>query len=311
MTNFAMIFPGQGSQSVGMLSALATTFPEVQSTFSEASEVLGYDLWQVVCIGPSEELNKTWKTQPALLAASVSIYQIWQRLKGPNPVVMAGHSLGEYSALVCAGVIDFKEAIALVELRGQLMQAAVPLNEGKMYAIIGLSRDAIVTICQQNAHGDVVAPVNFNSPEQTVIAGNKDAVERAAAACKNAGAKRALPLAVSVPSHCLLMKSAAQKLAQALVQIPFSVPKIPVLNNVNARIEREPEKIKQALVEQLYHPVCWTDIIEFLAKDRIQLLLEIGPGKVLTSLTKRISELLHSIAVNDPDSLRIALDAVK
>lgn len=312
MTKFAMVFPGQGSQSVGMLSSLAAMFPEVQVTFSEASEVLDYDLWQRVYEGPAEELNKTWQTQPALLTASIAIYRIWQQAGGPYPVVMAGHSLGEYSALVCAGVIDFQEAIRLVELRGQLMQAAVPESEGKMYAITGLAREAILTICEENnGPGQFVAAVNFNSPGQTVIAGHKEAVERAAVACKAAGAKRALLLPVSVISHCLLMKPAAEKLAQALLRIPFSVPNIPVLNNINAQTEKDPEKIKQALTEQLYHPVRWTDIVDVIAKDGIPLLLEMGPGKVLTGLTKRISESLQSIAINDPDSLQIALDAVR
>lgn len=311
MTKFAMIFPGQGSQSVGMLSALATQYTQVQSTFDEASEVLGYDLWSRVSEGPSEELNKTWQTQPALLAASVAIYRVWLVRNGSLPELMAGHSLGEYSALVCAGVMDFKDAIRLVELRGRLMQAAVPEGVGSMYAIIGLDNDAILAACKASAQGEVVAPVNFNSPGQTVIAGNKFAVERAAEACKVAGAKCALPLPVSVPSHCDLMKPAAEKLADVLENILFTEPNVPVLNNVNVKAETDPKAIKQALIEQLYSPVRWTEIIEAIAHKKIPLLLEIGPGRVLTGLMKRISESVHAMAINDPESLDAALSAIK
>ncbi|MGL5400381.1 MAG: ACP S-malonyltransferase, partial [Plesiomonas shigelloides] len=233
MTTFAMVFPGQGSQSVGMLADLAQQFPIVEQTFAEASAVLGYDLWALVQQGPAEELNKTWQTQPALLTASVAIWRVWQEKNGAMPVVMAGHSLGEYSALVCAGVMDFKDAVRLVELRGKLMQEAVPEGTGAMAAIIGLDNDSIAKACAESAEGQVVAPVNFNSPGQVVIAGNKEAVERAGAACKAAGAKRALPLPVSVPSHCALMKPAADKLAVALQEITFNAPCIPVINNVD------------------------------------------------------------------------------
>lgn len=225
MTQFAFVFPGQGSQTVGMLAELAAEFPVVEQTFSEASAALGYDLWQLVQQGPAEELNKTWQTQPALLAASVAIFRVWQQQGGKAPALMAGHSLGEYSALVCAGVLDFQEAVRLVELRGKLMQEAVPAGTGAMYAIIGLDNDAIGKACADAAEGQVVSPVNFNSPGQVVIAGNKEAVERAGAACKAAGAKRALPLPVSVPSHCALMKPAADKLAVALEAVTFNTPR--------------------------------------------------------------------------------------
>lgn len=221
MTQFAMVFPGQGSQSLGMLAALAEENQLVEQTFAEASEALGYDLWALVQNGPEEELNKTWQTQPALLAASVAIFRVWKDKNGAMPTMMAGHSLGEYSALVCAGVIDFKQAIKLVELRGKLMQEAVPEGTGAMYAIIGLDNESIEKACQEAAQGQVVSPVNFNSPGQVVIAGEKAAVERAGIACKEAGAKRALPLSVSVPSHCALMKPAADKLAEALEKLIF------------------------------------------------------------------------------------------
>lgn len=308
MTQFAFVFPGQGSQAVGMLAELAAQFPIVEETFGEASAALGYDLWQLVQQGPAEELNKTWQTQPALLAASVAIFRVWRQQGGKAPALMAGHSLGEYSALVCAGVLDFKAAIRLVELRGKLMQEAVPEGTGAMYAIIGLDNDAIAKACEESAQGQVVSPVNFNSPGQVVIAGNKEAVERAGAACKAAGAKRALPLPVSVPSHCALMKPAADKLAVALKDITFNAPQVPVVNNVDVRTENDPEAIRSALVRQLYSPVRWTESVEFIAAQGVTSLLEVGPGKVLTRLTKRIVDTLTAAAVNDTASLSAALE---
>ncbi|MGO2441348.1 ACP S-malonyltransferase [Serratia proteamaculans] len=308
MTQFAFVFPGQGSQTLGMLADLATQYPIVEATFSEASSVLGYDLWQLVQQGPAEELNKTWQTQPALLAASVAIFRVWQQQGGKAPAIMAGHSLGEYSALVCSGVLDFQAAIRLVELRGKLMQEAVPEGTGAMSAIIGLDNAAIAKACEESAQGQVVSPVNFNSPGQVVIAGNKEAVERAGAACKAAGAKRALPLPVSVPSHCALMKPAADKLAIALQEITFSAPQVPVVNNVDVRTETDPEAIRSALVRQLYSPVRWTESVEFMAAQGVTLLLEVGPGKVLTGLTKRIVDTLTAAAVNDAASLTAALE---
>lgn len=307
MTDFAMVFPGQGSQAIGMLTELAEHYPIVTETFAQASDVLGYSLWDLVQNGPEEELNKTWKTQPALLAASVAIWRVWQEKQGKMPQIMAGHSLGEYSALVCAGVIDFAAAIKLVELRGQLMQEAVPAGTGAMYAIIGLDNDAIAKACEDAAQGQVVSPVNFNSPGQVVIAGNKEAVERAGALCKEAGAKRALPLAVSVPSHCALMKPAADKLAVALQEIEFKQPEIQVVNNVDVKAQTDANAIRDALVRQLYNPVRWTETVEFIADKGITQLLEIGPGKVLTGLTKRISKEMNAAAVNDIASLDAAL----
>jgi len=304
MKKFAMVFPGQGSQTVGMLAELAGDYPIVQETFKQASEVLGYDLWQLVQEGPAEELNKTWQTQPALLTASVAVYRVWQQ-KYPalKPEVMAGHSLGEYSALVCAGVLDFQDAVKLVELRGKLMQQAVPEGTGAMYAIIGLDNDAIINACKQAEQGEVVSAVNFNSPGQVVIAGAKAAVERAAALCKEAGAKRALPLAVSVPSHCALMKPAADQLSVSLESITLKEAGVSVLNNVDVKNEIEADAIRNALVRQLYSPVRWTETVEKMAQNGVEVLVEIGPGKVLNGLTKRIVDSLQAVSVNDVKSL--------
>ena len=304
MKKFAMVFPGQGSQTVGMLAELAGDYPIVQETFKQASEVLGYDLWQLVQEGPAEELNKTWQTQPALLTASVAVYRVWQQ-KYPalKPEVMAGHSLGEYSALVCAGVLDFQDAVKLVELRGKLMQQAVPEGTGAMYAIIGLDNDAIISACKQAEQGKVVSAVNFNSPGQVVIAGAKAAVERAAALCKEAGAKRALPLAVSVPSHCALMKPAADQLSVSLESITLKAPVVAVLNNVDVKAETDAVAIRNALVRQLYSPVRWTETVEKMAQNGVEVLVEVGPGKVLNGLTKRIVDSLQAVSVNDVKSL--------
>ena len=304
MKKFAMVFPGQGSQTVGMLAELAGDYPIVQETFKQASEVLGYDLWQLVQEGPAEELNKTWQTQPALLTASVAVYRVWQqKYLELKPEVMAGHSLGEYSALVCAGVLDFQDAVKLVELRGKLMQQAVPEGTGAMYAIIGLDNDAIINACKQAEQGEVVSAVNFNSPGQVVIAGAKAAVERAAALCKEAGAKRALPLAVSVPSHCALMKPAADQLSVSLESITLKEAGVSVLNNVDVKNEIEADAIRNALVRQLYSPVRWTETVEKMAQNGVEVLVEVGPGKVLNGLTKRIVDSLQAVSVNDVKSL--------
>ena len=308
MTQFAIVFPGQGSQAVGMLAEIAAANPVVEATFREASDALGYDLWALTQQGPAEELNKTWQTQPALLTASVALWRVWQQQGGKTPVMMAGHSLGEYSALVCADVIDFADAVRLVELRGKLMQEAVPAGTGAMYAIIGLDDASIAKACEEAALGEVVSPVNYNSSGQVVIAGNKDAVERAGAACKAAGAKRALPLPVSVPSHCALMKPAADKLAIALENITFNAPSVPVVNNVDVKCETSPEAIRSALVRQLYSPVQWTKSVEFMAAQGVTQLLEVGPGKVLTGLTKRIVDTLTASAINEPVALSAALE---
>ena len=306
MSKFAIVFPGQGSQAIGMLADLGEQYDVVKQTFAEASQALGYDLWALVQDGPVENLNETFRTQPALLTASVAIWRIWQELGLEQPANLAGHSLGEYSALVCAGVIDFKEAIKLVELRGQLMQEAVPAGVGAMYAIIGLDDEAIAKACEEAAQDEVVSPVNFNSPGQVVIAGNKAAVERAGALCKEVGAKRALPLPVSVPSHCALMKPAADKLAVALEALDFNAPALPVINNVDVIAETDPEKIKSALVRQLYSPVRWTEGVQAMNEQGVEKLLELGPGKVLTGLTKRIVKTMTAAAVNDTASLDAA-----
>ncbi len=307
MTTFAIAFPGQGSQSVGMLAEMAAEYPVIKATFDEASQVLGYDLFQLVMEGPAEELNKTWRTQPALLTSSVALWRAWQELDGPQPAVMAGHSLGEYSALVCAGALAFIDAVKLVELRGLAMQEAVPEGVGAMSAIIGLENEVIAENCRQAALGQVVLPVNFNSPGQVVIAGHKEAVERANELMKESGAKRALPLPVSVPSHCALMQPAADKLAIALADIELQEPRIPVINNVDVVAESDPAKIKRAMVRQLFSPVRWTETVESMANDGVALAIEMGPGKVLSGLTKRIDKRVEGVAANDPASMQDVL----
>ncbi|WP_062569233.1 ACP S-malonyltransferase [Pseudoalteromonas arabiensis] len=294
----ALVFPGQGSQTVGMLSELLADSQIAKATFAEASEALGYDLAALVLNGPEEELNQTHRTQPALLTASVAIYRQWLDANPDAEVVMAGHSLGEYSALVCAGVVSLSEAVKLVENRGLYMQEAVPAGVGSMAAIIGLGDDEIKAACEASANGEVVSPVNYNSPGQVVIAGHKAAVERASEACKEAGAKRALPLAVSVPSHCELMKPAAEKLAADLAALTFNTPKCDVINNVDVKVEQSSEAIKDALVRQLYSPVRWTETVQALVAQGITQSYEFGPGKVLTGLAKRIDKAMVCAAVN-------------
>ncbi|GGF08090.1 ACP S-malonyltransferase [Pseudoalteromonas gelatinilytica] len=294
----ALVFPGQGSQAVGMLSELLADSQIAKATFAEASEALGYDLAALVLNGPEEELNQTHRTQPALLTASVAIYRQWLDANPDAEVVMAGHSLGEYSALVCAGVVSLSEAVKLVENRGLYMQEAVPAGVGSMAAIIGLGDDEIKAACDASANGEVVSPVNYNSPGQVVIAGHKAAVERASEACKEAGAKRALPLAVSVPSHCELMKPAAEKLAADLAALTFNTPKCDVINNVDVKAEQSSEAIKDALVRQLYSPVRWTETVQALVAQGITQSYEFGPGKVLTGLAKRIDKAMVCAAVS-------------
>lgn len=308
MSKFAFVFPGQGSQAVGMLADMGAAYPVIEETFREASAALGYDLWALTQQGPAEELNKTWQTQPALLTASVALWRVWQQQGGKTPALMAGHSLGEYSALVCAGVLNFTDAVKLVELRGKLMQDAVPEGTGAMSAIIGLDDAAIAKACEDAAEGQVVSPVNYNSPGQVVIAGHKDAVERAGAACKAAGAKRALPLPVSVPSHCALMKPAADKLAVEMEKLTFNAPLIPVVNNVDVKCETDAAAIRDALVRQLYSPVQWTKSVEFMASAGIEHLYEVGPGKVLTGLTKRIVDTLTASALNEPAAMSATIE---
>ncbi|KJY88971.1 [acyl-carrier-protein] S-malonyltransferase [Pseudoalteromonas piscicida] len=295
----ALFFPGQGSQSVGMLSELLASSDIVKATFAEASEALDYDLAELVLNGPEEELNQTHRTQPALLTASVAIFRAWQEKGVEAELTLAGHSLGEYSALVCAEVLTLADAVKLVEKRGLYMQEAVPAGTGSMAAIIGLDDDVIAKVCAESAQGDVVSPVNYNSPGQVVIAGHVEAVNRASEACKEAGAKRALPLAVSVPSHCALMKPAADKLAKDLEALAFSEPKFDVINNVDVAVAKDAAAIKDALIRQLYSPVRWTETVQAVAKEGVTTTFEFGPGKVISGLVKRIDRSVSCVSVND------------
>lgn len=299
----AIVFPGQGSQAVGMLADLYQSHPVVKDTFQEASDALGYDMWALVSEDADNKLNQTEFTQPALLTSSVAVWRAYLETGGEKPTFLAGHSLGEYSALVCAEVLSLADAVKLVEKRGQYMQQAVPAGTGAMAAIIGLEDDAIAKACEEASDGQVVSPVNFNSPGQIVIAGNKEAVERAMVLCKDAGAKRALPLPVSVPSHCALMQPAAQKLAIDLEKLEFNKPVISVINNVDVRAETSGEAIKQALVKQLYSPVRWTETIQYFAIEGITECYEFGPGKVLSGLSKRIDKSISCVSVSDNASL--------
>ncbi|MGY8872939.1 MAG: ACP S-malonyltransferase [Pseudomonadales bacterium] len=305
--SFAFVFPGQGSQHVGMLAELAAENPIIQNTYSEASAVLGYDLWDLVQNGPEADLNQTDRTQPALLVSGVALWRLWLEKGGAKPSMMAGHSLGEYTALVCAGAIGFADAVNLVKLRGEYMQQAVPAGTGAVAAILGLADDAIYASCQQAEQGQVVSPVNYNCPGQVVIAGEKDAVERAITACKEAGAKRAIPLPVSVPSHCSLMKPAADKLAHALASITISMPEIPVVQNVAASLSENVEQLAANLLAQLYSPVLWTNSVQAMVDQGIDTTIECGPGKVLSGLNKKIHKPLVVKAMNDPAGLDVAL----
>ncbi len=303
----AFVFPGQGSQSVGMLAELAASFPLVGETFAEASAALGYDLWQLVQDGPAEELNNTQITQPAMLSAGIAVWRVMQAQGQATPAVVAGHSLGEYSALVAAGALDFADAIKLVAERGRLMQEAVPAGQGAMAAILGLDDAAVIGVCEAAAQGEVLSAVNFNAPGQVVVAGAAAAVERVLDAAKEAGAKRALPLPVSVPSHCALMKPAADQLAEQLAAITFSTPTIPVINNADVAVVSDGDAIRDALVRQLYSPVRWVETVQKMAQDGVDTLVECGPGKVLVGLNKRIEKSMNTMAVYDTASLENAL----
>ncbi|NIC07854.1 ACP S-malonyltransferase [Billgrantia bachuensis] len=303
----ALVFPGQGSQQVGMLRELAERYSVVRTTFEEAADALGYDLWKVVQEGPDEALNATACTQPALLTASVAIWRVWQELEGPRPGAMAGHSLGEYSAMVCAGVMGFADGVRLVRLRGEAMQEAVPVGRGGMAAILGLEAATVETACAEAAQNEVVAAVNYNAPGQVVIAGDKSAVERAIALCQQAGAKRAMPLPVSVPSHCALMRPAAERLKTAMAELDMRPPRYTVYQNVDAQAHADVETLRTRLVEQLYQPVRWTSCVEAMEAAGASVFIECGPGKVLTGLGKRIAKGSKGLAVNDPDSLEAAL----
>lgn len=306
----AFVFPGQGSQSVGMLNELAVAYPQVRQTFDEASLALGLDLWQLASAGPEDQINQTEITQPAMLAAGVAVWRVWRAVGGPLPVFMAGHSLGEYSALCCAEAIAFRDAVRLVADRGRFMQAAVPAGQGGMAAILGLEDDQVRAVCVQAAHGEVLAAVNFNSPGQVVIAGSATAVARGVDAAKAAGAKRAVILPVSVPSHCALMQPAAEHLAERLAGVPIQAPIVPVLHNCHVQAESDPEAIRAALVRQLVSPVRWVETIREMAVQGVDKLVECGPGKVLVGLNKRIARDTQTLPIYDPASLDAARAAL-
>ena len=308
MAEFGFIFPGQGSQQPGMLSSLATAFPLVQETFAEASEVLGLDLWATARGDNGNELNQTAITQPVLLAAATAIVRLWHQQGGAAPAMLAGHSLGEYSALVYAGSLSFADAVAVVHQRGKLMQAAVAEGTGKMAAVVGLDQQRITRICQTAQSTGTVAAANFNAPGQTVIAGEAAAVEQAITLCQQAGARRVLPLKVSVPSHCDLMRPAAEQLAEVLCTIEILPPRLPVVQNVDAGVSTEPDIIRDNLLRQLYSPVLWVDCVKTIADAGINHLLECGPGKVLAGLVKRIAPDSICYGSEDPESLHQAVE---
>ncbi len=304
--SFAFVFPGQGSQSVGMMAAYGDA-AVVRATFDEASAALGDDLWQMVAEGPAEALTQTVNTQPVMLTAGIAAWRLWSEKGGKMPAVLAGHSLGEYSALVAAGVIEFKDAVPLVRLRAAAMQEAVPLGTGAMAAVLGLDNAGIAAACAEAAQGEIVEPVNFNANGQTVIAGHKAAVERAMEACKARGAKMAKALPVSAPFHSSLIRPAADKLAARLAELTFEAPLIPVINNVDVEIESEPARIKDALIRQAYNPVRWVETIQKMAAMGITTVAECGPGKVLAGLTKRCADGISGVALADAASIEANL----
>ncbi len=304
--SLAFVFPGQGSQSVGMLAELAAAHAEVGATFEEASQGAGLDLWALSSLGPEDQLNRTENTQPALLAASVAVWRVWQKLGGAQPAQLSGHSLGEYSALVCAGALSLHDAAALVAERGRLMQAAVPAGVGAMAAILGGDDAQIAAVCEEVAQGQVVSPANFNSPGQLVIAGHAQAVDRALARLAELGVKKAIRLAVSVPSHCALMREAADRLGERMASLDWRLPSIPVLQNAEARTYGGLDDIRGALQRQLYLPVRWTQCVQSLAAGGATRIAECGPGKVLSGLVKRIDRSLEARAIGTP----VELDAV-
>ncbi|WNZ54548.1 ACP S-malonyltransferase [Microbulbifer sp. MKSA007] len=311
MTNAALafVFPGQGSQKIGMLSEIAQEAPEIQATFAEASNVLGYDLWDLCQNGEQEAINLTQRTQPLLLTSSVALYRMWRSRGGAQPAFMAGHSLGEWSALVCSGVLAFKDAVHLVRERGRLMQEAVPVGEGAMAAIIGLDDAAVEEACAASAESEIVAAVNYNSPGQIVIAGSSAAVQRAIEACKAAGVKKAMPLPVSAPFHTELMRPAAEKLTPQIEATEFNAPEIPIVHNVHAELEVDPEKIKTLMIEQIYRPVRWTACAQKIIGSGVEQMVECGPGKVLSGLIKRVDRSVSCHAIDSPSNFNEALRA--
>jgi [acyl-carrier-protein] S-malonyltransferase len=308
-TRLAFVFPGQGSQKIGMLAELAASHPSLLDTFAEASGVLGYDLWQLCQRGSAEDIALTERTQPLLLAASVAVWRLWERLGGPRPRLLAGHSLGEWSALVCAGVVEFADAVELVRRRGAYMQEAVPTGVGAMAAVMGLDDAEVERCCAQVSGGEVVLPVNYNAPGQVVIAGHAPAVQRASDACKRAGAKRAVPLPVSAPFHTPLMRPAAERLAADIAATAFAPPAIPVVHNVHARTEADPQAIRRLMVEQVSSPVRWVECVRALAAAGIGTMVECGAGRVLCGLGKRIAPAIDCHATEDGESLQAALAA--
>ncbi len=306
---FALVFPGQGSQSLGMMAGYGDA-PVIRATFDEASAALGRDLWQLVAEGPAEALNQTVNTQPLMLTAGIAVYRLWLARGGAEPALVAGHSLGQYSALVAAGVLQFKDAVPLVELRAQAMQDAVPAGEGAMAVIMGLAAPAVIEVCAESAQGQVVEAVNFNEPKQTVIAGHAAAVARAAELAKAKGAKRALLLPVSAPFHCSLMQPAAEKLKARLAQLSLAVPRIPFLNNVDVQQVSDPAAIRDALVRQAASPVRWVETMQAMEAAGVSHVLECGPGKVLSGLVKRCAEGLTGIAMNDLAGIDAGLAAL-
>jgi [acyl-carrier-protein] S-malonyltransferase len=308
--SLAFVFPGQGSQSVGMIAELAAAHPEARAAFAEASEGAGIDLWELSQNGPEDRLNSTENTQPALLAASVAVWRVWVKQGGARPAYLSGHSLGEYSALVAAGALSLKDAAGLVAERGRLMQAAVPAGVGAMAAILGGDDAQIAEVCEEVAQGQVVAPANFNSPGQLVIAGHAEAVDRALARLAELGVKKAVKLAVSVPSHSMLMRDAADKLGERMAAIDWSMPSIPVIQNADAKVHASVEDIRGALMRQLYLPVRWTQCVQALAAGGITQALECGPGKVLSGLIKRIDKSVEARAIGTPAELDAALAVI-
>ena len=308
--SLAFVFPGQGSQSVGMLNDLAASYPEVKHIFERASDALSKDLWSLVSNGSEQELNQTENTQPIMLAAGFAVWNVWCKHSAVRPDWVAGHSLGEYTALVCASAIYFEDAIKLVATRGRLMQEAVPAGIGAMAAILGLENHEVVKACTEAAEHEIVSAVNFNAPGQIVIAGNVAAVERAMAIAKTMGAKRAVLLPVSVPSHCVLMQSAAEKLDGYLQSTAISMPKMTLIHNVDVASHSAPEVIRNALKEQLYKPVNWADSIKFMNDQGVTRFVECGPGKVLIGLNKRIAKDAEHYSIYNPETLNEALEKI-
>ena len=306
--NLSIVFPGQGSQALGMQAALAEEYPEIRATYEEASGELGFDLWELVQEGPADGVYDTVVNQPLMLTAGVAAWRAWHGAGGGTPAYLAGHSLGEYTALTCAGALPFVEAMQLVARRAELMQAAVPAGEGAMAAVLGLDDDAVVAACRDAAEGEVVSAVNFNAPEQVVIAGHRAAVERACEQAKAAGAKRTMMLKVSVPAHCELMHPAAEEFSATLAGVDFASPSLPVVNNVDVEIYDTPARIRDGLERQLYSPVRWADSIRYLVEHGTGLVLEAGPGKVLSGLVRRIDRTVPAICLDSPPAMQEAME---